>query len=485
MLDGAKYKHALFLNPYIENHATSVMKLFPPTGLEYVATSAKSCVEKITLLDLRYEKELTNPVNLLDFIRKEIDIICVSIGWDRQFKEICGLLSCMPGDIPLVVGGYKATEMTEELFKTCPPIKIIVRGEGEETIQEILRGMPLKNILGISYREGDKIIHNSNRPLRDVEGIASPDRALRNNEYRLSVNGINIMNLTFDSVLSARGCPYNCKFCTFNLNPLGQKRTYSARSVDSVIEELKDISAKVVLFSDDNLFVDMKRAEELCDKIVEHKIKKRFVAQARLEIAKHPRLLEKMVKAGFKALLLGIESPHDRILAQLNKGFNSATIREAFKVLTKYPIYYSGYFIYGNIGETKEEMLYIAQFAKEIGVDSIACNKLRIEKFSPLRELAENAPGYHITDRGEFYSDMYDYPALKKIGRTIKFSFYTPSRYLKILWKNIFVTRFFTFGEVLSLSIVIPRLLYATISREIKKGRLADSLKRTFISNKA
>ncbi len=51
MLNGAKYKHALFLNPYIENHATSVMKLFPPTGLEYIATSAKGCVDKITLLD--------------------------------------------------------------------------------------------------------------------------------------------------------------------------------------------------------------------------------------------------------------------------------------------------------------------------------------------------------------------------------------------------------------------------------------------------
>ncbi|MFA5271943.1 MAG: radical SAM protein, partial [Candidatus Omnitrophota bacterium] len=188
-------------------------------------------------------------------------------------------------------------------------------------------------------------------------------------------------------------------------------------------------------FSDDNLFADIKRAEKLCDAIIEHKIKKRFVAQARLEIANYPILLEKMVKAGFKALLLGVESPHDRILAQLNKGFDSATIRKAFKVLNKYPIYYSGYFIYGNIGETKEEMLYISQFAKEIGLDSIACNKLRIEKFSPLRVLAENTPGYHITERGELYSDMYDYPALKKIGRTIKFSFYTPSRYLKILWK--------------------------------------------------
>lgn len=485
MFNAAKYKHALFLNPYIENHATSVMKLFPPTGLEYVAASAKEYVEKITLLDLRYEKELTDPVNLFEFIKREIDIICVSVGWDRQFKEICGLLSCMPQGIPLVVGGYKATEMTEELFKTCPPIKIIVRGEGEETMQEILKGTPLKDILGISYRQGEEIIHNSNRPLRNIENIPAPDRALRNNEYRLSVNGVNVMNLTFDSVLSARGCPYNCKFCTFNLNPLGQKRNYSARSVDSVIRELGDVTAKVILFSDDNLFADIKRAEELCDKIIERKIKKRFVAQARLEIARYPQLLGKMVKAGFKALLLGIESPHDRILAQLNKGFDSATIRKAFKVLTKYPIYYSGYFIYGNIGETKEEMLYIAQFAKEIGVDSIACNKLRIEKFSPLRALAENSPGYHITDRGEFYSDTYDYPALKKIGRTIKFSFYTPSRYLKILWKNIFVTKFFTFGEVLSLFIVIPRLICATIAREIKKGRLADSLKRTFLSNKA
>lgn len=480
-----KYKHALFLNPYIENHATSVMKLFPPTGLEYVAASAKDCVDKITLLDLRYEKELTNPINLLDLIKREIDIICVAIGWDRQFKEICGLLSCMPTNIPLVVGGYKATEMTEELFKTCPPIKIIVRGEGEETIKEIFKGVPLKDILGISYREDGKIIHNPNRPLPNVDAITPPDRSLRNNDYRLTVNGVNVMNLTFDSVLSARGCPYNCKFCTFNLNPLGQKRNYSARSVDSVVKELEQIDAKVILFSDDNLFADIKRAEKLCDGIIEHKIKKRFVAQSRLEIANHPVLLEKMVKAGFKALLLGVESPHDRILAQLNKGFDSATIRKAFKVLNKYPIYYSGYFIYGNIGETKEEMLYISQFAKEIGLDSIACNKLRIEKFSPLRVLAENTPGYHVTERGELYSDMYDYPALKKIGRTIKFSFYTPSRYLKILWKNVFVTKFFTFTEVISLSIVIPRLIIAAIKREVHKGRLVDSLKRTLISNKA
>ncbi len=479
-----KYQHALFLNPYTEAQANGTMKLFPPTGLEYVATSAKPFVEKLTLLDLRMEEKLSDPVNLFDFIKSSgVDIICVCIGWDRQYEEICQLLKLMPENIPLVAGGYKATEKVEELFAVCPQLSIVVRGEGEESIKEIMQDKPLSSILGVSFRQGGAIIHNSNRPLIDVNKIPVPDRSLRRNQYYLNLNGINIAGITFDSVLTARGCPFNCKFCTFSLNPLGQKRSYSARSVESVIDEIASLEARVIIFSDDNLFVDPKRVERICDLLIERKIKKRFIAQSRIEIAKSPELLAKMVKVGFKALLVGIESPHDWILAQLDKGFTRAKIREAFKVLTKYPIFYSGYFIYGNIGETKEEMLYIPEFAKELGVDVIACNKLRIEKFSPLREVAENTPGYHVTDRGELYSDTFSHADLKKIGRTIKFSFYTPARFIKILWKNIFITRFFTFPEFVSFFFLAPRLLKSTIDREIRRGRLKDSLKRTFIQN--
>ncbi|HAH19711.1 MAG: hypothetical protein A2Y00_04305 [Omnitrophica WOR_2 bacterium GWF2_43_52] len=478
-----KYKHALFLNPYIERSATNTMMLFPSIGVEYVATSVKGLVDKITLLDLRYEKDFSDTDKLLEFISNSIDIICVSIGWDRQFEEICHLLNRMPDNIPLVVGGYKATEKVDELFKVCPTIDIIVRGEGEETIREIFSGVALKDILGASYREGNRVLHNPNRPLPDINSLIAPDRTLRRNEYMMAVNGVKVANISFDSVLSARGCPLDCKFCTFNMNPLGQKRSYAVRNVDSVVNEIQGLKAGVVLFSDDNLFVNPKRAEEICDLIIERKIKKRFIAQARIEIARHPRLLAKMVKAGFKALLVGIESPHDWILTQLNKGFTQEAIRKYFRVLTKYPILYSGYFIYGNIGETEKEMLYIPKFAKEIGVDIIACNKLRIEKFSPLKELAEKTPGYHITAKGELYSDMYSHAALKKIGRKIKFSFYTPSRYVKILWKNIFVTKFCTFSEIVSLFLVFPRILASVITREKQTGRLKDSLKRTFIRN--
>ena len=477
-----KYKHALFLNPYIESTATSIMRLFPPVGLEYVATSAKNFVDKTTLLDLRYETTLSNTNNLLEFIRKEIDIICVSIGWDRQFKEICDLLNKMPDDIPLVVGGYKATEQVNEIFEICPKVDIIVRGEGEETIKEILENKPLENILGLSYRSGDSIIHNGHRPLSDIDSIAPPDRSLRRNQYYLALNGINVTNMTFDSVLSARGCPFSCKFCTFSLNPLGQKRNYAARSIESVVKEIEEVSANAILFGDDNFFANPKRAEKICDLIIKRKIKKRFLAQARIEIARSPALLDKIVKAGFKILLIGLESPHDRTLAQLNKGFDSATIRKYFAVLNKYPVYYHGYFIYGNIGETEDEMLYISQFAKEIGVDSITFQKLRIEKFSPLKQLAEDTPGYHVTETGALYSDTFSHAALKKIGRRIKFSFYKPYKLLKIV-KKFIVVRFFTFSELMSFVIRSPLLLKSLIAREIKKGRLGDSLKRIFLKN--
>ncbi len=459
------------------------MMLFPPTGLEYVAASAKGLVDKITLLDLRLGGEFADPEKLLGFIDQHVDIVCVSVGWDRQFEEICRLLNRIPKRIPVIVGGYKATEKVEELFSRCPHINMIVRGEGEETIKDILRFKPMKEILGISYRQGNQVVHNANRPFSPVESIVCPDRSLRTGKYAFSLNGIKVANLTFDAVLSSRGCPFNCKFCTFSLNPLGQKRNYEARSAKSVVDEIQMLEAQVILLSDDNFFAIPQRAEDICDLIIKRKIKKRFVAQTRLDIAKHPRLLEKAVQAGFKALLIGIESPHDWILAQLDKGFDQKTIRRSFAVLSRYPIFYNGYFIYGNIGETEEEMLYIAQFAKEIGVDVIACNKLRIEKFSPLKELAEKTQGYHVTDKGELYSDMYSHAALKKIGRKIKFSFYTPGRYIRILWKNIFITKFFTFKEILLVLLASPRIIWSVILKERRRGRLKDSLRRTFIRN--
>ncbi|MBN1869804.1 MAG: B12-binding domain-containing radical SAM protein [Candidatus Omnitrophica bacterium] len=474
MVTAMNYNHALFLNPYIESSDNGAMRLFPPVGLEYVAASAKEFARRITVIDLRHEKELCVTENLLAFIREEkIDLVCVSITWDRQFDEICDLLNRIPDHIPVIVGGYKATELAVELLQRCPTVDAVVRGEGEETIKEIMGNVPFEDIKGISFRHNGEIRHNPFRPFPAADTIPAPDRSLRRYKYRMTFGGINVTNLTFDSVLTARGCPFNCKFCTFNLNPLGQKRKYSERDIASVVDEIEASCAGAILFGDDEIFANKKRAEKLCDEIIRRKIRKRFIAQTRIDIAKHPQLLDKIVKAGFKALLVGIESPHDWVLGQFNKGFDSNTIREAFAVLRKYPIYFHGYFIYGNIGETEEEMLYIPEFAKEIGVDGVTLNKLRIEKFSALREIAEKTPGYHITEKGELYSDRYSHAALKKIGRRMRKMFYTPSRFPKMLYKVVFKAKFFTFWETVQLVLTAPLLIFAALSKEMQKRRFA------------
>ncbi|MDD5504826.1 MAG: radical SAM protein [Candidatus Omnitrophica bacterium] len=476
-----KYKHVLFLYPYgiLKTTTASVNRLFPPAGLEYIATSAKGYAEKITLLDLRYEEEFSDTDKLIAFIRKEVDIVCVSIGWDREFEEVCALINKMPEGIPVVAGGYKATEQVEELFCLCPKLDMIARGEGEETIRQILSGLPKKDILGISYRQDGKIYHNQIRALPRIDIVEAPDRSLRRTDYSLSFYGRRITNLTFDTVLSARGCPYNCKFCTFNLNPLGQKRPYAERSIASVIEEIEQISADVILFSDDNFATNAKRAIAICDEIIRRKIRKRFLAQVRIEITKHPELIARMVKAGFKLLSFGIESPHDHILAQLGKGFTRAEIYKAFDVLRKFPILYHGYFIYGNIGETEEEMLYISEFARGLGVDTIACNKLRADKFSPLRKIIEGLPQYHLNAKGEVYSDTYSHSALKKINKKIKFGFYTPFKIISIA-KKFTKIRFFSLRDWLSLITVAPFLLKHIISREKTKSALRRGLKENY-----
>ncbi len=466
-----RYKHALFLNPYAirKTKSSSITRLFPPTGLEFVASSAKGYVEKLTLLDLRYEQKLSMPGALLEFIDKNnVDIICVGIGWDREFKNVCALLNTMPVDIPLIIGGHKATEEVKELFDLCPNIDAIVRGEGEETIREIMQDIPFKDIAGISYRKGKEVFHNKNRPLPEVDIISAPDRSLRRNKYRLTVHGKNITQMTYDTILSTRGCPFNCKFCTFSLNPLGQKRPYRERCVSSVIEEIEGMDADIVLFSDENFATNTRRAEDICDRIIEKGIKKRFLAQVRIEIADNPRLLKKMVKAGFKMLSLGIESPHDHILKELNKGFDSKKIRSAFSVLRKYPIFYHGYFIYGNIGETEEEMLYIGRFAREIGVDTIACSKLRVTKFSPLKKFVDESPHHNITEKGEVYSDAYSHSDLKKINKKTKRIFYTPYKITCIIYKFIKI-RWFTSRDIMLLIMAVSSLVKNTALLKAKK----------------
>jgi radical SAM superfamily enzyme YgiQ (UPF0313 family) len=464
------YQHALCLHPYFrDSHSGSLgLAVFPPTGLEYICSALKPHVEKVTFLDLRLAGPLRDVDRLREFVRKEVDLLCISVNWEYHFDEVCRLINGLPRNVTTVVGGKQATDYVEEVFAACPGVDVVVRGEGEETIAEFASGADLSGILGISYRKGTELVHNPTRPLADVDAYHYPDRSLRSQKYHFNIGGLGFRGEEFDIILTSRGCPYNCKFCTFNLNPWTQKRRYSARSIDSVIEEIKGLTAGIILVADENFFVNPRRAKKICNRIVDEGIDKRFVVQSRIEICEHPDVLDAAAKAGIKLFLFGIESPTNRILKQLDKGFDTDKVRESFEIFRKYPFYCHGYFIYGNVNETEAEMMRIPDFAKELGLDSITYQKLRIERYSPLRELVEQAPGYFIGDDRIVYSEALMRPGLKRISKQITRRFYTPAQLLKIL-RKIFRIRLFTIRNVPPLLLSVPILLGNITGRKINK----------------
>ena len=114
-------------------------------------------------------------------------------------------------------------------------------------------------------------------------------------------------------------------------------------------------------------------------------------------------------------------------------------------------------------------MVYIAPFAKELKLDSISFQKLRIEKYSPLKEVVENTPGYHCDSvGGPVYSDLHSLKDLKRIRDRIKFEFYTVGQIGQILHK-VYAGRVLTPGELLRIFIGLPKLLFGLAKRHIEK----------------
>jgi anaerobic magnesium-protoporphyrin IX monomethyl ester cyclase len=446
------YNHCLCLYPYREDLKRG--RCYPPVGLETIARVLAPHCRNIEVIDLRHEPGVAR-----DFLKPETDLVCLSVNWDRDGDFVREQVRSIPAGILTVMGGRHASEDAEGWLTDCPNVDILVRGDGEEAIEEIARGGPLENVAGISYRRNGAIVHNSSRALGSIRNDLYPDRRLRRHRYTVDFDGADT-GVAIDLLSGSRGCPHNCKFCSFSRNPLGEKRKYSARSPESVVEELGRMDADLVLFTDDILNHDMDRVSRLCDLIMERGIRKCYVANARIEISARMDVVRKMEKAGFVALLLGIESAQDRTLRSLAKGFDTAKIERCFAILRHTRMLLHGYFILGCIGETEEDMLSIAPFARRLGLDTVGLSALRTVPFDGLRQLVADTPGYRISSEGFVYSDLISREKRRDIQRAIWRRFYSPGHVLRLAWKLLR-------GRMVTPAL-LARLLVAGV-----KGRLA------------
>jgi anaerobic magnesium-protoporphyrin IX monomethyl ester cyclase len=423
------FRHVLCVYPY--RYELKDLNFLPPLGLEYIAAVLAPYADNLDVVDLRREKGQAR-----DFLRSETDLVCFSINWDFEREFILAQIRSIGPGVTTIVGGRHATEAPEAWLNDCPDVMMLARGDGEEAVEEYCRGVELRAIAGISYRQDGRVAHNPNRMPGPIHEALWPDRGRRRYDYAIGFNGIST-GLGIDLLSSSRGCPFNCSFCSFSRNPWGVKRRWSARSAESVVDELAQIKAPMVAFTDDLFTYDLERVERICDLIAARGIHKKYIVNARLELARRPDILRRMEKAGFMVLLLGIESTQDETLKSMRKGFDIARIRYYFRTLRKSRMFLHGYFILGNVGETVEQMLQIAPFAHELGLDSLSLSTLRASPFSGVAELVAASPGYHLAPGGKVYSDHCSARDLRHLRRRILRQFYSPAQCLRLARKGL------------------------------------------------
>lgn len=421
-------QHVLCVYPYRKD--LKKFRFIPPFGLELIGTVIEPYARALDIIDLRYESKSTS-----DFLRPETDMVCFSVNWKRHIKFLRKEIMSVPPDIFTILGGRHATEDPEGWLASCPNVDAVVRGDGEEVMEDLCRGVPLENIAGISFRNGGGIVHNSVRRLGPLNDQFCPNRSLRRYTYEVEIGNIHT-GVELDMFSASRGCPFNCTFCSFNFNPWGEKRSWSGRTPESIVDELAQIKAPLVGFTDEIFTHNMDRVERICDLILDRGIRKKYIINARLEIARRPDVIRKMEMAGFAMLLLGIESAQDKTLRSMRKGFDTAKIREYFDVLRGRPILLHGYFILGNIGESVAEIKQIIPFARELGLDSIVLCILRNNPHSGIEELVAQNSDYHIAPSGRVYSDHCSEKELRRLRRRLHRKFYSRSQLLRILDKG-------------------------------------------------
>jgi len=381
-----------FINPGASESWTHVITApasWPPLGLLYIATFLKQNNFDVSVLDATSQTSLQD---ILSWVKKEdpgfLGFSTLSSS-GRSAAIIAEKVKEINPNIKIAFGNYHATFNAERILKKYPFVDLIVRDEGEFTCLEIANCLEkrkdIRDVRGIVFREGDKIVYTPDRQLiKDLDDLPFPDRSLLKNEYRSTLAGLNVATKKFTSMVSSRGCPFNCTYCACSLFA---RRRWRPRSPENILEELEMLynqGFRQVIFVDDNFALNQKRTIELCHLIRKNKIEMDWVCDARVDCISIDAL-KAMAKTGCKIIYYGMESANQRILDFYNKGIVPSQSVAATKAARKAGIdIIVGSFIVGAPDETREEIENTFNFAQQLDIDVPIFHPLEVHPGTPL-----------------------------------------------------------------------------------------------------
>jgi radical SAM superfamily enzyme YgiQ (UPF0313 family) len=361
----------------------------PHLGLAYLAAVSERRGDEVFLFDADVEDE---PVS--DAVRRfQPDIVGITAN-TPQVKQAWRTAQVIKSikDIPTVIGGPHPSVLPIESAER-PEINVVARGEGEEiwlavceAVEKGLASDPdfsardlldpqarhLSHTLGVTFQTNDgEVQHQPDRPpVADLDSLPWPayhvfkmDRYTNLQPATDAIDGAKSF-----SILTSRGCPYRCTFCSQSIMP----QKWRARSAENVFAEwrhlVEDLGAQEIGVLDDSANIKVNRLVGLADLLIEHKLNHVpwiFVNGIRANLASKD-LLAKLKSAGLKRTAFGVESGDPDILLSIDKKIDHDTIRRAFKHAKAVDLETIGFFIIGLPGETEESMERTIRFAIEL-----------------------------------------------------------------------------------------------------------------------
>lgn len=341
--------------------------LFPPLGLSYLQAALKAKGFKVKTLDTTF-RGVASVVEEAKALRPKI--IGLSVMWTMQDAALLLLKELRGAGATLIVGGPFPT-MDPSYF--ADHADIVFRGEGEAAFPEVARRIldgdeSFRKLPGVCYKDGDKLIDNGKPEfIADLDTVPHADRtAFDDTAYQAYWR--KTFGYTLTPVLTTRGCPYRCDFCS---KPVFGQR-YRERSPEHVAEEFEMISAlgfDRIWVADDVFTLKLKRTHEVCDAIWKKQLPVVWECLSRIEGADEA-LFRHMRRAGCVRVFFGLESGDDEVVKKLVKKLHTTKqARSGVELARQAGIEVGSFFLLGYPGETRETVMKTLRFAAELPLD--------------------------------------------------------------------------------------------------------------------
>lgn len=333
----------------------------PHTGLAYIAAFLLKNGHQVKVLDMRLEYE---EGYLLDKLKEfKPDIVGVT-GPSLQYSRLYNLIDILKKQgYRVVVGGPHASTIRKKILEETNA-DFAIKGEGELTFLDLCNGKEKQDISGLIWRDNGTIVENPDRErIKDLDSLPFPAYELFEIEKYMDKK---------IPILTSRGCPYRCIYCSVRL-VIG--REFVSRSPENVVEEIikwKNKGYSRFIFPDDCFSLDLNRAKKICDLIIEKNLNIGFDLRNGIRVNRvDEELLRKMKKAGCFFVSFGVESGVQDVLNSMKKDITLEQVTTAVSLAKKVGIKHGVFFIIGLPGDTYEKFKQSLKFALSLKADEV------------------------------------------------------------------------------------------------------------------